>query len=79
MNFSKLINSVIAKYILSILFGLGLASLFRKVCSERSCLSFKGAKLSDIDRKVFQFNNKCYSFESATSSCDTKKKQVHFA
>tara|TARA_Y100000034_G_C6715997_1_gene316523 strand:- start:247 stop:486 length:240 start_codon:yes stop_codon:yes gene_type:complete len=79
MNFSKLFNSVVGKYIISILLGLGLASLFRRVCSERSCLTFKGAKLTDIDNKIFKFNNKCYSFKNAASSCDTSKKQVHFA
>jgi hypothetical protein len=79
MNFNKLFNSVVGKYIISILLGIGLASLFRKVCSERSCLTFTGAKLTDIDNKIFKFNNKCYSFKNAASSCDTRKKQVHFA
>jgi len=79
MNFSKLINSTVGKYIISILLGLGLASLFRRVCSERSCLTFKGAKIVDIDNKIFKFNDKCYSFKNTTSSCDAKKKQVHFA
>ena len=34
MNFRRLIYTDIGRYIISILLGLGLATLFRKVCNE---------------------------------------------
>ena len=41
MNLRRLIYSDIGKYIISILLGLGLATLFRKVCKDRNCIVFK--------------------------------------
>ena len=79
MNFKKLLHSDVGKIIVSIILGLGLASLFRKVCNERNCLAFKGPKLSDIDNKIYKFDNKCYTFKTEGESCSKLKKQVRFA
>jgi hypothetical protein len=40
MYLRRLIYSEVGKYVMSILLGLGLATLFRKVCNDRSCLVF---------------------------------------
>ena len=44
-----------------------------------SCLVFFGPKYTDIDKKTFGFNNKCYTFEKKTGSCDSTKKVIPFA
>ena len=44
MYLRRLIYSNIGKYIISILLGLGLSTLFRKVCNERNCMVFKASK-----------------------------------
>ena len=56
----RLIYSKFGKVVVSILLGLGLATLFRKVCNERNCMVFKAPQLSEIKDKVFKFDNKCY-------------------
>ena len=52
MNFKRLLHSSLGKIIISILIGLGLATLFRKVCNDKNCLTFKGPILGDIDGKI---------------------------
>jgi len=79
MNFKRLLHTDIGKNIISVILGLGLASLFRKVCNERNCLVFKGPEIKQIDNQIFKFNNKCYSFNNEAKSCDKTKKQVSFA
>lgn len=79
MNFQRLLHSKIGKIIISILLGLGLASLFRKACNDRNCITFKGPKLSEIRNKVYKFNDKCYTFKTEGESCSKLKKQVRFA
>lgn len=79
MNFKRLLHSDIGKNIISIILGLGLASLFRKVCNDRNCLVFKGPAIKDIDNKVFKFNNKCYTFKNEIASCNKNKTIVSFA
>ena len=57
------------KIILSIIWGLGLAALFRKVCKGRECIVIQGPKPKLTDGKIFRFNKKCYHYESYSSPC----------
>lgn len=79
MNFKRLLYSTIGKYIISILLGLGLATLFRKVCNERNCIVFRGPKLNKIKNQIFKFNDRCYKFDEQIEKCSNNKKIVEFA
>ena len=79
MNFKRLLNTNIGRPFISILLGLGLATLFRKVCKKRSCLVFKGAPLKKIKNQIFKYKNKCYKFTPEITKCSGKYKTVYFA
>ena len=74
MYLRRLIYSKFSKYIVSILLGLGLATLFRKVCDDRNCIVFKAPNIKKIKNQIFQFGNKCYTFDESIESCNSKKK-----
>ena len=78
MNLKRLIYSDVGRIVISIILGLGLATLFRKVCKERDCLVFHAPKLDKIKNQVFKFKDKCYQFEEEIEKCDDKKKIVNF-
>tara|TARA_B100000925_G_C22008996_1_gene475195 strand:- start:882 stop:1100 length:219 start_codon:yes stop_codon:yes gene_type:complete len=63
------INTNLGKVIISIIWGLGLATLFRKVCKGRKCLIIKGPKPEDMDNKVYKFDDKCYLYKSKNTTC----------
>ena len=65
----QIINSQRGKYLISILVGLGLATLFRRACKSRNCLVFKAPTLDKIKDKVFGHNKKCYKFIERSTSC----------
>ena len=75
----RLLHSKFGKVVISILLGLGLATLFRKVCNDRNCLLLKGPKLSNIRGKTFKYNDKCYKYKENATTCDKTKKIVDFA
>ena len=79
MHLRRLLYSDVGKYIISILLGLGLATLFRKVCKNRNCIVFKAPDLKKIKNQVFKFENKCYKFSESIEKCDENKKLVEFA
>jgi hypothetical protein len=60
------------KIILSIIWGLGLAALFRKVCKGRDCIIIKGPKPEEMNNKVFKFDDKCYLYKAQNTSCKKK-------
>tara|TARA_B100000029_G_C16991930_1_gene747813 strand:+ start:215 stop:457 length:243 start_codon:yes stop_codon:yes gene_type:complete len=76
MNIKKLLHTNVGTNIISILLGLGLAGLFRKVCDDRNCLRFNGPSLDDIKDKVFKHSGKCYTYEEETETCNQKDKVI---
>ena len=79
MYLRRLIYGDVGKVIISIILGLGLATLFRKVCNDRNCLVFKGPEMSELDEKIYKFDDKCYKYKPAAKTCDKHKKIIEFA
>ena len=70
--FDRFINSSTGRIIISIIWGLGIAALFRRACKGRSCLILKGTNPDSILDKPFQFNNKCYKYTTYPVSCQSQ-------
>ena len=79
MYLKRLIYGEPGKIIISIILGLGLATLFRKVCKDRDCIIFRAPDINKIQNQIFKFEGKCYKFSEETERCDSKKKIVPFA
>lgn len=79
MYIRRLIYSDIGKYVISIILGLGIATLFRKTCKNRSCLVFKAAPIKKIKGQIFKFDNKCYEFKEHGQKCNSNKLKMSFA
>jgi hypothetical protein len=64
-----ILKSRISKIILGILWGLGLACLFRKVCRGRNCIIYKAPDIKDIKDNIYNFNDSCYQYNIVNSEC----------
>ena len=74
MDLKRMLNSEQGKVLISILLGLGLASLFRKAIKSENSFIFNGPILDEVEGKIFQQGDKCYKYESKNDKCrDTKK------
>ena len=62
------------KLMISVLLGLGLATLFRKVCTDKNCIRFNGPVITDVQGKTYKHGEKCYQYTSNATKCDPKKK-----
>jgi len=61
--------------LLSVVWGIGLATLFASVANNRNCIIVRGELPSDIEQKVFQYpdlENKCYTYKSYMTPCETE-------
>ncbi len=79
MELKKVINSRQGKIIISIVLGLGLATLFKGACKGKKCMVFEKAADKDIDDKAFKYDNKCYKFKMENTKCDKNKKEIKIA
>ena len=66
----ELKKNYFGKFLISVILGLGLSALFRKVCNERDCLVIKGPPIKDIENNIFNFDGKCYKYKALATSCN---------
>lgn len=79
MHLGKFVHTETGKYLMSIILGVGLASLFRTVCKDKNCIIFHAPPLDQIEEKIYKYDNKCYKFTPESRKCDSTKKIVDFA
>jgi hypothetical protein len=79
MGFKQYIRSEYGKVIISIILGFGLSTLFRKKCSDKKCMKFKGPSQNEIKKNIYKFDDQCYQFKPNPTKCNSEKKIVRFA
>ena len=76
MDFRRLFETEIGRNVISIILGLGLATMFRTACTSENCITFNGPVIGDIQDKVFKHGDKCYTYDLESDKCDKTKKIV---
>lgn len=66
MNFLK---TNIARIIVGIIWGLGLACIFKKTCEGRKCIVYRAPNPHKVTKNIYSHNNKCYSYKTVTTNC----------
>lgn len=79
MNFSRILHSTLGVYIISLILGLGLATLFKKSCNNDRCRIFRAPHPKKINEKLLRFDEKCYKYEFNAGRCNGNKRIVEFA
>ena len=65
----ELKKNYFGRVIISVIIGLGLSALFRKVCNDRECLVIKGPNIEEVENSIFNFDGKCYKYKALSTSC----------
>jgi hypothetical protein len=76
MNIKRLLDTELGRYCISAILGLGLASLFNKVCKDKNCIVFNGPVLSEFEGKVYKHGEKCYKYSLTPSTCNMTKRII---
>jgi hypothetical protein len=76
LNLSKFVNTKTGKYVMSVLLGFGLATIFRKMCKGDNCVIFYAPPLDEIENKIFKQDGKCYQYSLVSTKCDSSKRNV---
>jgi hypothetical protein len=74
----KFVHTETGRYIMSILLGLGLASLFRSVCKDKDCLIFKAPSLDKFKDKIYTNGEKCFKYNPVATKCSLNAKIINF-
>ena len=66
---SKFIKNEYTKIILGLLWGFGLACIFRCACNGRKCIIYQAPKPRDVENHVYNYDEKCYNYSSIPTEC----------
>jgi len=75
---TRLLHTNNGRYVISIILGFGLASLFRKVCKDRNCIIFKAPPLDKVTNNTYAYGDKCYTFKEKLTKCSENKEKIAF-
>jgi hypothetical protein len=67
---NRLLDNKISVIIVSAIFGLGLASIFRQVCKGRSCIIINGPSTKEINEYFYKIGSDCYKYIPYVVDCD---------
>jgi hypothetical protein len=66
---NKILKNENTKIILGLLWGLGLACIFRCACNGRQCIIYKAPKPKDVANNIYNHDEKCYTYKTQTTDC----------
>jgi hypothetical protein len=76
MNLNRLLNTEMGRVFISMLLGIGLASLFRRACTDKNCIVFNGPIYTDFEGKIYKYGEKCYKYSVSPTKCDKMKRVI---
>ena len=68
---NRLFYTETGQAIISAIFGISLALIFKRVCKE-NCVLYIAPNNDDINGKVFKFEEGCYKYSKETVKCNEK-------
>lgn len=69
MNLSQAMNSKYGPIVISVLLGLGLAAMFRRVCRGDGCVVVKAPDLKEVQDSVYRYGDACYKYTPHATPC----------
>lgn len=67
---TNLLKSETGQIIMSVILGLGLATIFRKVCKDNVCVVVKGPSLKDVNKYYYKIDSDCFKYTPYVTKCD---------
>lgn len=77
-NIIKSMHTKFGQVVISIILGIGLASLFRRTCRNEDCYTFQSPKTGEVENTTYLHGGSCYKFKAETKKCESQN-HVTFA
>lgn len=70
---TEIMNTSYGPILVSVILGLALAALFRRVCDGKQCMVVRSPDSEEVERYYYKIQNDCYQYSPETIECSTKK------
>jgi len=69
LNYMNIFKNNLSKIILGILWGFGLAVIFRHACLGKNCVIYKSPVPASIKNNIYSFDEKCFQYKPVSTTC----------
>lgn len=73
MNLGSIMKSRRGVIIFSIILGLGLGTMFQRVCKGRGCIIYTAPQPNKIKGDIYKHDDKCYKYDTENVNCESSK------
>lgn len=73
MMLTEIMNTEYGQIVVSIILGLGLATLFKQVCKGDSCVVIKSPPLKEINKYYYKIEDDCFKYTPYPTKCEGDK------
>jgi hypothetical protein len=73
VSFLDIMDNPSIAIIVSFALGVGIAAMFRPVCSGPDCVVLRGPPVQEVRNAVYQFGSKCVEFKTKPMECPANK------
>ena len=77
-NLISKLRTPVGAIVISIVLGLGLASIFKRTCTGDNCRVFKAPPVNKLRGKIFKKDGRCYEMREQLTTCSKSKKIFEF-
>jgi hypothetical protein len=73
-SIKQFLDSEYGSILISVIVGLGLATLFRKACKGYGCHVIRGPPLSELRKNVYLQDGRCWKYTPEAADCAADQK-----
>ena len=78
LNLSKFLHTKSGRYVMSMILGFRLATLFRATCQGKNCIIKHAPPAEEMNEDaIYKFNDKCYKYTSQTGKCNSNMQTIN--
>ena len=75
ISFENILSQNFGAIMISIILGLGFASLFKRVC-KNNCIIYKVDNYKKIKDNIYEWNENCYQYQKVDVKCKKESKYI---
>lgn len=79
MHLERFVQTEGGRLLMSVILGVGLATLFKVSCKDKNCLLMRAPPLEQLKDKIYKVDDKCYKFKPTQTKCSGTTENFEFA
>jgi len=79
MHLERFVQTEGGRLLMSVILGVGLATLFKVSCKDKNCLLMRAPPLEQLKDKIYKVDDKCYKFKPTQTKCSSTTENFEFA